>query len=215
MRRHYPERYRAVGVGLLLLGVVIAGLCVRGWKLDTYVPLDVPIRVTEGYSGRWQFMPRRTGDHEVVLEAEYPDTNQETADAIQRVLGVSYREATAPDSAAESEVDVSWELWEGRERQAEGRAAGRNSGYAMLSGAGRVLTWVELKAGHQYELRAHVNKRGPILLTSSTRIKVDRHPATYEWVEFLTIPTGILVLGLILIGAFVLWNSPGGRTLRP
>jgi hypothetical protein len=215
MRQRYPQRERAVGVGLVLLGVAIAGLFVRGWKRDTYVPLDVPFRVTEGYSGRWQFMPRGTGDHEVVLEAEYPDTNQETAEAIERALGVTYREATAQDSAGESEVDVSWELWERRERRAEGRAAGRNSGYVMRSGAGRELTWAELKAGHQYELRAHVNKSGPMLLRSSTRIKVDRHPATYEWVGFLLIPTGILVLGLILIGAFVLWNSSGGRTLRP
>ena len=200
-----------VGWTLVLVGFGLVATLEWNWRRATREPLAVPIRLQEGYSGQWPFMASVSGPHEIVLEASY------SADWEDSLLGATLREATPEDSAARTEVNLSWELWEEGHFRERGRAAGRNSGYFSLGTSprsGRVLFRADLSAWHHYQLRAFVEKSGPTLDKMSPVVKVQRHGAYYEGIEVIRLLARPLALICGLAGGFLLWRSRRDLSLR-
>lgn len=186
---------RRLGAILILTAVALIGLYEFSWRWDMRAPLDAPIALTSGTTQQWHLVPNVTGQYEVALMVYRGD-----ADGPDSALGMVLRYATAEDSVAASEVDVSWELAESNGRALYGRAKGRNAGWWSRGKTGRVLFIAEMTGRRGYTLRLHMNKPAPTLENLPVSIRVQRHPADFEGWGVIGLATWALGIALAIAG---------------
>jgi hypothetical protein len=201
-----PSRAKAIGMTLILVGVVAYGLWVVWTSTRINQPVDIPIKMAVGHVSTPSFKINQNASFDIQIEVQ----KKIPFDTLNCLLGVAMKPTSTdlqecPDKP--SVVKASWVLISDGQNVAHGSSEDHRYGAWMNDSIARELGSFQGESGRSYTLVLDVLADGSELGPGDPHLKIEVSSAVYEDEMVSGALVTLVSILLVLVGGITLLVS--------